>query len=121
MTLVLDADVLVAVLRGDPRVLRPLRALREVPATSAVAADAVLAAARPGHLPAVGDLLGWLHVLPVGLEEARLAAGWRRARPGLPATTALTAACAGVRGLTLVRLAAGVPLDGVDVRRWEAS
>lgn len=120
----LDVDVLVAVLRGEPEVLRRLRGLRDVPLTSAVAAEAVLTAARPDERTAVEALLAWLHVVPVGLAEARRCAAWRAARPGLERDTGLTAACAAERGVPLVM--PGRPgcaslggLDELRLVRWE--
>lgn len=123
MTLLLDDRALVAVLRGTPAVLAALRGLRDVPLTAAPAAEAVLAATRPQERAAVGALLSWLHVVPVGLAEARRGAAWRATRPDLPATVGLVAACAAERGATLAtvegpQVAVLSRLDGLRLLAW---
>lgn len=124
----LDTTVLIDILRGRPetrRRLLGLRAVGDVPYTSAIGVDEVVRWLRPSEVAAAQRLFAGLRVTPLGEPEGWQAGTWRRdfAARGVTLSQAdcLVAAAALSAG---GRLCTGNPKDfpmtGVVVEHWPA-
>lgn len=125
MTL-LDATVLIDVLRGVESVRERLRARGGVFLTSAIVVDQILYGLRPGEERATQALVEGLDVVAVGHREATIAARWRRehAREGVTLHQAdcLIAACALTSGATLATAnVKDFPMPELTVEHWPSS
>lgn len=76
--MLLDTTILIDALRSNAAVATRLRRHGGPFFVSALSVDEVLFGIRPGEEGRTHQLVDGLEVLPVGLGEARLAAGWRR-------------------------------------------
>jgi predicted nucleic acid-binding protein len=122
MTL-LDSTVLIDFLRGVEHVRDRLLGRPGVFLTSAVVVDQVLYGVRHGEGMATHRLIQGLDVVPVGRDEAILAARWRRefAREGvtLDQSDCLIAASAVTHGVPLATAnVKDFPMREVTVEHW---
>lgn len=122
----LDTTVVIDVLRGRPRAIERLRALRETgdaPYVCAVNVEETARGLRPDEAPDAARLFAGLRVAQLGESEGWQAGTWRRdfAARGLTLSQAdclVAAASLGIGG----RLATGNPRDfpmsELDVEHW---
>lgn len=125
MLRVLDSTVLIDFLRGRPAVerVRGLRAVGDVPATTAVNIEEVVRGIREAESPIVDRLFQGLVVLPVDRVAGQQAGEWRRefAARGVTLWQAdcLIAATAFVNGAQLVTgNPKDFPMAGLSIEHW---
>lgn len=120
-----DTPILIDMLHGtvsSERFLR-LRARGEVPITTALNATEIFYGINPSDHERVRLLFGGVRVVPVGLEDAERASGWRNefARRGI-VLSLVDCMIAAVAVNLNVRLATTTPelfpMDGVDIEAW---
>ena len=126
MSILLDTTVLIDVLRGRPRTVERLTALRQhadVPFTTPISVEEVHRGLRATERDAATRLFDGLRIAPIGRDEGAQAGDWRHehARTGVTLAQAdcLIAATAVALG---VPLATGNPRDypmpELDVQHW---
>jgi len=76
----LDSTVLIDYLRGRPAVgrVRALRAVGDVPSTTAINVEEIVRGLRAEEADAARELFVGLDILPIGAGEGWQAGGWRR-------------------------------------------
>lgn len=108
MSVLLDTTVLIDVLRGRPRTVERLTALRRhggVPFTTPINVEEIHRGLRDGELAAATLLFDGLRIAPIGRAEGSRAGDWRRDR-ALAGVTLAQADCL----IAAVAVSAGVPL-----------
>ena len=122
---VLDPTVLIDFLRGRPAVERvgALRAVGDVPATTAINVEEIVRGLRMNEMDAAGRLFTGLVVLPVDARAGWQAGTWRRefAERGVTLWQAdcLLAATALGHGATLVTgNPMDFPMEGLEIDHW---
>ena len=123
MRRLLDTNILIDALRGEPHVAARLAGAVEAPLVSAVSVEELLFGMRPGEEAATERMLAGLELVPVGEEEARLSARWRhelRAQGRtLSRPDSLIAACAFTAEAVLVTTdRRGFPMPELTVEDW---
>lgn len=125
MLRVLDSTVLIDFLRGRPAVERvaALRALGDVPASTAINVEEIVRGLRPSEIDAASRLFTGLVVLPVDSRAGWQAGAWRREFAGRGVTLwqadCLLAATTLVHGATLMTgNPKDFPMDGLEVDHW---
>jgi predicted nucleic acid-binding protein len=122
----LDTTVLIDVLRGRPRTVERLRALRQhgdVPFTTPISVEEIHRGLRETERASATLLFDGLRIAPIGRREGSQAGDWRRdhalAGQTLAQADCLIAAAAVVMG---VPLATGnpkdFPMNELDVQHW---
>jgi predicted nucleic acid-binding protein len=129
VSILLDSTVLIDVLRGRPRTVERLRALRrrgDVPFTTPINVEEIHRGLRDTERAAATRLFDGLRIVPIGRPEGARAGDWRRHHASAGVTLAqadcLIAAAAAAAG---VPLATGnpmhFPMQELEVQHWPPS
>jgi predicted nucleic acid-binding protein len=125
VALLLDATVLIDVLRGRPAAqrLRALRATGEVPYLCAVTAEEVERGIRESERAAASRLFTGLRPAPLYVPQGVVAGAWRRefARRGITLSQSdclIAAAALGVHATIATGNPKDFPMEGVTVEHW---
>jgi len=126
VSILLDTTVLIDVLRGRPRTIKRLQALRQrgdVPFTTPINVEEIHRGLRDSERATAIRLFDGLRIAPVGRLEGVQAGDWRRDHASKGATlTQADCLIAAVAVAIGVPLATGnpkhFPIRGLDVQHW---